>query len=390
MNPIERAVRVVDRAQQRHTVPGVLFAVIKKYGDDTAGNLATVLAFSGFITLFPLLLLLVTILGLVLSSDTHLRNEILNSTFTQFPLMGSELRTNVHALHRSSMIGLIISIGLLLYGSLGLAQNGIYAMEQIWNLPGVERSNFLKRTGRSIEFIALLGVGLVVSTFLTAVGTNASSRPFLLDAGAVVLSLMVSCLQFISAYRVLTPPVVKTKSLLPGAAFAGVGWTVLQALGTYLVGHTLRNTSATYGVFAFVLGLVFWISLVVRLVVYSSELNVVLSRRLWPRSIVQPPLTRADREVLAAQAEQNRRRPEQRVHVTFEDLAAVSDQAPLPVAGQPVAGEPVVAEAIAGKPEVNDGSRPAPPSVPDPAPLSSPASSAPSEYRPEASSQGPG
>ena len=165
MNPVERVVRVIDRAQQRHTVPSVAFAVIKKYGDDTAGNLAAVLAFSGFITLFPLLLLLVTILGLVLSSDPHLRNEILNSTFAQFPLMGSELRNNVHALHRSSLIGLVIAIVLLLYGSLGLAQNGIYTMEQIWNLPGIHRSNFVKRMGRSLEFIALLGAGIIVSTF---------------------------------------------------------------------------------------------------------------------------------------------------------------------------------------------------------------------------------
>jgi YihY family inner membrane protein len=376
VNPVERVVRVIDRAQQRHTVPSVAFAVIKKYGDDTAGNLAAVLAFSGFITLFPLLLLLVTILGLVLSSDPHLRNEILNSTFAQFPLMGSELRNNVHALHRSSLIGLVIAIVLLLYGSLGLAQNGIYTMEQIWNLPGIHRSNFVKRMGRSLEFIALLGAGIIVSTFLTAVGTNTSSRPFLVDAGAVVASLLVSCAQFVAAYRVLTPPMVKTKYLLPGALVAGVGWTVLQAVGTYLLGHTLRNSSATYGVFAFVLGLVFWISLVVRLVVYSSELNVVLSRRLWPRSMVQPPLTRADREVLAAQAEQNRRRPEQQVHVTFDDLAAVADQIDQQVA--------------AGDPPVNGGSQPVPPSDPAPGHPQPPAASALSEGPPGASSQGPG
>src|SRR5271166_5594510 len=179
MNRIERVVRRVDRTQQGHTVPGVAFAVIKKYGDDAAGNLATVLSFSGFVAVFPLLLLLVTVLGLVLSSDPHLRNDILKSTFDQFPLIGSELRSNVHALHRSSLIGLIVSIVLLFYGALGLAQNGIYTMEQIWNLPGVARLNFWKRTGRSIEFIALLGLGLIVSTFLSAVATNTSSRPFL-------------------------------------------------------------------------------------------------------------------------------------------------------------------------------------------------------------------
>ncbi len=329
MNPIERVVRVVDRFQQRHTVPAMVFAVIKKYGDDAAGNLASVLAFSGLITVFPLLLMLVTVLGLVLSSNPHLRNEILNSTFDRFPGVGSELRNNVHTLQRSSMIGLIVSIVLLLWGSLGLAQNGIYAMSQIWNLPGVHRSDFFKRTGRSLEFIGILGLGLLLSTFLTAVATNTSARPFVADAGAITASLIVACVQFVLGYRVLTAPQVKWRSLLPGAFIAAVGWTILQAFGTFLVGHTLKD-SAVYGVFAFVLGLIFWISLVVRLVIYTSELNVVLHRRLWPRSIVQPPLTRADREVLAAQAEQNRRRPEQHVYVTFDDPAADGDRVDQP------------------------------------------------------------
>ena len=80
--------------------------------------------------------------------------------------MGTEFRTNVHALHRNSLIGLVVAVVLLFYGSFGLAGNGIYLMEQIWNLPGVERVNFLKRMGRSAEFILLLGAGLVVTTCL--------------------------------------------------------------------------------------------------------------------------------------------------------------------------------------------------------------------------------
>jgi YihY family inner membrane protein len=327
LSVVQRVLRALDRAQRAHTVPAVAFAVQKKYGDDGAGNLASLLSFSGFVTLFPLLLLAVTVLGLVLSGDPHLRGDILRSTFAQFPLMGTELRSNVHALHRNSLIGLVVAVVLLFYGSFGLAGNGIYAMEQIWNLPGTDRVNFLKRTGRSAEFILLLGAGLLVSTFLSGAATNTASRPLLVDAGAIVLSLLVSCGQFVLAYRVLTPSLVKTRSLLPGAIVAGIGWTVLQSLGTYLVGHQLKN-SDVYGVFAFVLGLLFWISLVTRLVAYTAELNVVLSRRLWPRSLVQPPLTPADRVVLAAQAEQNRRRPEQLVRVSFELPAEEGEAGP--------------------------------------------------------------
>jgi hypothetical protein len=93
---------------------------------------------------------------------------------------------------------------------------------------------------------------------------------------------------------------------------------VLQVLGTYLVHHFLHSDSV-YGVFATVLGLLAWIYLAVEITVYSAEINVVLARRLWPRAIVQPPLTEADRASMALQALQNQRRPEQWVKVEFHD-----------------------------------------------------------------------
>jgi len=73
----------------------------------------------------------------------------------------------------------------------------------------------------------------------------------------------------------------------------------------------------TYGVFAAVLGLVAWIYLGSEVMIYAAELNTVLARRLWPRGMVQPPLTHADQRSLALQATQNQRRPEQEVSVRF-------------------------------------------------------------------------
>ena len=124
---------------------------------------------------------------------------------------------------------------------------------------------------------------------------------------------------FFLSFRVLTPKAVPTRRLVPGMVLGGLAWTLAQALGAYLVGH-FRHTDAVYGTFATVLVLMAWISLSVEITVYAAELNVVLARRLWPRSIVQPPLTGADRAVLAAQALQNQRRDEQRIHVSYDDL----------------------------------------------------------------------
>jgi uncharacterized BrkB/YihY/UPF0761 family membrane protein len=166
-------------------------------------------------------------------------------------------------------------------------------------------------------FLAVLGFGVVVTTLLTSLGLYGHGPGVLAVAGVILVAAANIGMYFLS-FRVLTPKGVPTRKLVPGAAAGGLAWTVLQALGTYVVGH-FRHTNAVYGAFATVLVLLAWISLSTGVTVYAAELNVVLARRLWPRSIVQPPLTEADRAVLAAQALQNQRRDDQHVHVSYDD-----------------------------------------------------------------------
>jgi YihY family inner membrane protein len=317
MNPIERAVRRVDAAQRRFTPTAFIFGVVKKYGDDNGGVLVANLAFSAFISLFPLLLVLVTILGLVAASDPAIRHDVLNAVAGQFPALGQQLTGNVHQLQRSSVVGLIVGLAGVAWGTTGLAQAGLFTMEQVWNLPGPARPGYVQRLGRAAEFIGLLGIGVVVTTLLAglnAYGRNAAIFVVLTEVAAAA----VNAGMYVAAFRVLTPKGVPTRKLLPGAVVGGIAWTVLQVLGTYLVQHFVHSGSA-YSIFATVLGLVAWINLVAQVTVYAAEVNVVLARRLWPRSIVQPPLTEADRASMALQALQNQRRAEQRVEVSFDD-----------------------------------------------------------------------
>jgi YihY family inner membrane protein len=318
MNVFERFLRSVDRFQQRHTATAFIYGVIKKYGDDNASTLVNSLAYTAFGSLFVLLLLLVTILSLVLSSHPALERQVLNSTFGQFPIIGTDLQNNIKALHRHSAISLIISILGLIWGSLALAQNGIFTMSQVWNLPGPERPNYPKRLARSVSFLLVLAVGLVTSTFLAATVPAVHGGSRLLAVGGGAASALVNFGLYLFAFDVLTPAKIPLRHLAPGAAVAGVGWTILQALGGFVVGHYLKNGSSVYGLFAIVLGLFAWLYLITELTVYAAELNVVLVRHLWPRGMVQPPLTEADRRSLAAQAVQNQRRPEQRVEVFFD------------------------------------------------------------------------
>ena len=317
MNPIEQVIRRVDARQQRHKPSAFVFGVVKKYGDDNGGVLTANLAHSGFVSLFPLLLILVTILGLVASGDPALRHQVLHAVAKQIPLIGRQLAGNVRHLRRSSVVGLIIGIVTLIWGTSGLAQAGLFTMAQVWNLPGPERPGYVQRLGRAALFLAVLGLGVIVTTLLTALGTYGHIGlviVVLLEALAVAANIGM----YFIAFRVLTPKVVHARRLVPGAVAGGAAWTALQALGTILVHHFL-HTASVYGVFATVLGLLAWIYLAAEIAVYAAETNVVLSRRLWPRSIVQPPLTAADRLVLAGQALQNQRRDDQHVEVSFDD-----------------------------------------------------------------------
>jgi len=317
VNPVERGLRRLDATQRKVTPMAFLFGVVKKYGDDNGGVLAANLTYSCFMSLFPLLLVLVTILGLITAGDPTVRAKVLSAVGDQIPIIGHTLAGSVTALKRNSVIGLIIGLVGLIWGSIGVAQAGLYTMEQVWNVPGAERPGFFPRLGRAVTFLGLLGLAVVGTTLLASLNTY-GHHALLWVILAEVAAAMLNAAIYAAAFRILTPKSVATRKLIPGAVVGGVLYTALQVGGTYLVHHFLHSDSV-YGVFATVLGLIAWITLAVQITIYSAEINVVLARRLWPRSILQPPLTAADRESLTLQALQNQRRVEEQVVVTFTE-----------------------------------------------------------------------
>jgi YihY family inner membrane protein len=326
VNPVERLLRKADRVQQKYSPSAFVFGVVKKYGDDNGGVLVANLTHSAFVSFFPLLLVLVTVLGLVAANDPAFRQEAVDAVAGQVPLIGHQLTGNVHQLQKSSVIGLIVGLAALVWGSTGLAQAGLFTMEQVWNLPGPARPGFLPRLGRALLFLVLLGVVVMATTLLAALSTYGHhALSFVMFVEAVTAT--VNAGMYFIGFRILTPKGVPSRDLAPGAVAAGICWTALQVAGAYLIHHYLHSDSV-YGVFATVLGLVAWLYLAAEITVYCAEINVVLARRLWPRSIVQPPLTEADRASLALQALQNQRREEQQVVVTFDDRKPSAPAAP--------------------------------------------------------------
>jgi YihY family inner membrane protein len=318
MSAIKSLLRRIDERQQRTPALAFPFAVVKKFGDDRGGSLAALMAYYGFLALFPMLLLLVTLLGLALQGNESLQESVKHSALSDFPIIGDQLSANIHSL-RLSGVGLAISILGLLWGSLGVTQAAQHAMAQVWNVEGKDRPGFLPRFVRGLLFVALLGLDVALIAGVAELGTFGPDQALWFRVLNLVVAAALNVAVFIAAFRLLTPKQILFADLVPGAVIAGIAFTLLQIGGTYLVTHQLKNTSQVYGFFAIVLGLLSWLYLSAQITLYAAEINVVRVRRLWPRSLVQPPLTEPDRRVLRDMVEQEIRRPEQRVEVGFDD-----------------------------------------------------------------------
>jgi membrane protein len=306
--------RAFDRRQQQSPRLRFLAAVVKKFGDDQAGQLAALIAYYGFVSLFPLLLVLVTVLGFVLQGDPSEQHRIVNGALGQFPIIRDQLK--LESLTGSS-IGLVIGvIGSLLAGMgiTGATQN---AFNRIWSVPFKHRPNFINAHLRGLRMLAVLGTMSVVST--TAAGFVGSSSHAALDVAAGILVAFVFNLAlFMTAFKLLTAVEVSWRDLLPGVIVAAVFWQLLQHLGGFYIDHELKRTGPLYGIFALVLGLLAWLYLGAQLTIFAAEINVVRYRRLWPRSFFSDPLLDADRRALTSSAEVEERVEEENVEVNFD------------------------------------------------------------------------
>ena len=317
----------IDRFQRRHTAVGYPLAVVYKFLDDQGNYLTAMITYYAFVSLFPLLLLLISVLGFALHNDPDLQNRVLDSALSRLPVIGQQIGDNVQSL-RGNTVAIVIGALGGLYGSLGVVQAAQNAFNKVWAVPRNSRPNPVMARVLSLSMLVALGIGLVVSTALSALSAVAGriggselgiGLRALLALAAVVLN--VALLAF--AFRLLTARSVGTRRVLPGAVAAAVMWQLLQILGTYYFGHTLRNSTATYGLFGVVLGLLVWLYLSAFAVVFGAEINSVLDGRLWPRSLLTPftddvHLTHGDRKAYASYAQTERHKGFETVDVDFD------------------------------------------------------------------------
>ena len=298
--------RTVDALQRRYPWLGFPVAVGKKFADDNAHSLAALIAYFAFVSIFPLLLVLVTVLDIVWHGDAALRHRLLNSALDSFPVIGPELRSSASPLKETG-IALIVGLATAVLGGTRVAAAAQNALNSAWMVPFSDRPRFTRNQLRNLAFVAVVGLGVVVSSFLAgAVGgsghvlTGAGAR-----AGASAIALAVNVFVFWAAFRLATSSTVVTRDLRLGALVAAVAWQALQLLAGFFAAHVLARSSSLYGTFGIVLGLLTWLYLQAQITMVAIEIDVVRARGLWPRSL-RSPLTAQDMTAyrLYARAEQ--------------------------------------------------------------------------------------
>ena len=303
-----------DRFQQRHPPLAITFAVLRKFSDDGAGNRAALIAYYGFFSIFPLLLLLTTILGFVLAGDPSAQEAVRNSVLKQIPVVGGSLRAG--SLHGS---GLGLAVGLVgaLLSGMGVTMATQNAFNTVWAVSHKDRPNFLDARWRSLRLLVVIGLLQLIATAAAGLVAGGLGGVLLTLAG-IIVALLLDFVMFFAVFRLMTDSVVPTRQLWPGIAIASVAWDLLQALGGIYIGHVVKADGHTYGTFAVVIGLLVWLYLGARVVVYAAEINVVLTRRLWPRSLFGDPELVADRRALESLAKIEERHKDETVDVTFD------------------------------------------------------------------------
>ncbi|MDT9593499.1 YihY/virulence factor BrkB family protein [Nocardioides zeae] len=311
----------MDAYQRDHPAIGLPVAVVYKYGDDGGGHLAALVTYYGFVSLFPLLLLGSTVLGIVLEGDPELQQRILDSAMSQIPVVGADLARPEQL--GGGVLGILIGGAGAIYGALGVGQAVQNASNTAWNVPRHLRPNPFTGRLRSAGLAAVIGSNVIATTAAAGVVGRADFLGPATSVLAFAVTFGVHLATFAVVLRLSAASGPPWRRVLPGAVLASVAWIALQYGGVAFVGRYVASSPSTNGVFAVVLGLLAFLYLTSVAIVLSIELNVVLAENLYPRSLLTPftddvVLTEADEHSYEEIAKAQKLKGFQQIEVSFE------------------------------------------------------------------------
>lgn len=296
MNIVQKTIGGIDRYQRRHKFTAFLFAVIKKYSDDQAGYQAALVTYYGFLALFPLLLILTTVAGMIGQGHPEFGQELVDGASRYFPVVGQALNESVQGISAHGF-ALVIGLGFALYGARGIADAFRHAVNHIWHVPLAKRSGFPRSLLRSVGLIVGGGGGFILAA-IVAGWTTSAGRGWVPAVLSVLVNLVILYLVFMLIFRMSLPLALPRKKFRVSAVICAIGIAVLQTVGVFVLKHEAQHLASVYSaLFATTLGLLAWIYLQVQVIMYAVEVATVKDGKFWPRSLNGENLTAADEAI---------------------------------------------------------------------------------------------
>lgn len=262
----------VVAARERWWAADLVVEAIDGWRRHQTSRNAAVLSYYGFLSVFPLMMVATTILGLLLSGDPDLRERLLDSAIAEFPVIGTQISQQATPLiggWTTLVVGLIVA----LWASTKAFVSVQVAYDDIWEVPIDHRSNTAIIRGK-----ALLGI-LIVATGVTATGWLSTETRSGLGQVAVIAGVMlINLITLMVMMRLMTKAPVTWAMTLPGAMASAAGLTILQLLGTWIVRRYLATASDVAGVFAIVFALMAWLQLQATAVLLGVEISAARHR----------------------------------------------------------------------------------------------------------------
>jgi membrane protein len=216
MNPAQKAIKLLDQFQKR--LPGLSFlvGVWKKFSDDQAGNLAALIAYYAFVSIFPLLLILFTVLNIVLRDNQSLQDRVISSALTDYPGFGSLLQNSIKSFNETGP-ALVFGVILTVLGTRGVANAIQNALNSVWEVPREHRPGFPWSWLRSFGLILVVGVGEIAISVASGFVSAATFLPgFALKAAGTAVTLVFNIGLFWLAFRLATAKAITWRELRPG------------------------------------------------------------------------------------------------------------------------------------------------------------------------------
>jgi YihY family inner membrane protein len=315
---------VLDRYQQQRFLPGFIYAVVKKFGDDEGGRHAALMAYYGFLSIFPVLLIIVATLSRLLVNDPELRQQLVNAIVP--PQFRDVVYQGLASLPTSGLAFVIGAVSLFGAG-LRIVTTAFDTVNHVAGVPFRNRITGISKWVRTLAMLIVLMIGLIAIGAVTVASQVIPEKAGTQRLGEFVGTVVMTFLLMWLGAALLLPRPPQLKVIWPAALIGSIAIAALLSFGSILLAHYITTSGPIYGSFATIVGLFAFIALISQALVWSAEVVVVRHYKLWPRGLNPENPTDADKRAMALLAAEQVRLPDQHnlTQFTSPDSNAVVD-----------------------------------------------------------------